>query len=123
MLRLRTFGGLSLDGDEGPLTGAAGRRRSLALLALLAVSGDRGISRAKLIGRLWPESDEEKARNVLAQTLHALRRELGVDDLVIGATELRLNPTAITSDLGEFEEALAGGDPERAVALHSGSFL
>jgi hypothetical protein len=36
VLRLKTFGGLWLEGDEGRLTGAAGQRRRLVLLAALA---------------------------------------------------------------------------------------
>src|SRR5437660_74221 len=32
--RLRTFGGLSLTGESGPVTGAAAQRRKLALLAV-----------------------------------------------------------------------------------------
>ena len=38
MLRLKTFGGLWLEGDEGRLTGAAAQRRRLVLLAALAAA-------------------------------------------------------------------------------------
>ncbi|HTD60531.1 MAG TPA: BTAD domain-containing putative transcriptional regulator, partial [Gemmatimonadaceae bacterium] len=119
MLRVRTFGGLSIDRDGG----AAGQRRPLAVLAILAAAGDRGVARAKLINQLWPDSDDEKARRVLAQTVYSLRRDLGRDDLVLGTTELRLNPEAITSDLAEFEQALERKEHERAVAIYRGPFL
>ena len=39
MLRLRTFGGLTLARGTEDLTGAVTQRRRLALLALLAVAG------------------------------------------------------------------------------------
>ena len=123
MLRLRTFGGLSATSDAGPLSGAAVQRRRLALLALLAASGDRGVSRDRLVALLWPESDEERARKVLAQALYMLRRDLHADALFLGTTEVRLNPDVITSDIAEFEDALERGEAERAVAVYGGAFL
>jgi hypothetical protein len=39
VLRLKTFGGLWLEGFEGPPTGAAAQRRRLVLLASLAAAG------------------------------------------------------------------------------------
>src|SRR3954471_9370395 len=49
MFRLRTFGGAALFEDDRPLTGPAVQRRRIALLALLAVVGDAGMSRDKLL--------------------------------------------------------------------------
>src|SRR5262245_31321580 len=74
-LRLRTLGGLSVDLVSAS-DGAATRRRPLALLALLAVAGSRGVSRDKIVAYLWPESDDERARNSLSQALTSLKREL-----------------------------------------------
>ena len=123
MLRLRTFGGLALTADAQPLSGAAGQRRPLALLAVLAVAGAHPTSRERLQALLWPESDEARARRVLAQTLYALRRDLGDAAVILGTAELRLNPDLITSDVAEFEHALATGTHERAVVLYEGPFL
>ena len=122
-LRLRTLGGLAVDGDPRPALGAATQRRPLALLALLASARERGVSRDKLLGYLWPESSEEKARHLLNQALYALRRNLAADDLFLGSSELRLNPGALGADMREFEEALDRGDPERAAAIYAGPFL
>jgi hypothetical protein len=52
MYRLRTFGGLWLQADQGPFSGAVSRRRPLALLALVASAGDAGITRDKLLAYL-----------------------------------------------------------------------
>ena len=52
MLRLRTFGGLSLSRGTENLTGAVTQRRRLAILVLLAVAGDVGMSRDKLVAYL-----------------------------------------------------------------------
>ena len=122
-LRLRTLGGLAVEGDPRPALGAATQRRPLALLALLASARERGVSRDKLLGYLWPESSEEKARHLLNQALYALRRNLAADDLFLGSSELRLNPGALGADMREFEEALDRGDPERAAAIYAGPFL
>lgn len=52
-----------------------------------------------------------------------MRRDLGRPDLVCGTAELRLNPAAITSDVGEFERALERGEAEQGAALYAGPFL
>jgi DNA-binding SARP family transcriptional activator len=123
MLRLRTFGGLTLFRGEENLTGAITQRRRLAILALLAVAGDAGLSRDKLVAYLWPESDSERARHVLNQLLYAQRRQSGSDSLFLGRKTLRLNPELIQTDIATFEEALGRGDLAAAVGVYGGGFL
>ncbi len=123
MLRLRTFGGLSVEDGGERLTGLAAQRSRLALLTLLARAGERGISRDKVLAYLWSDSDEAHARNALNQALFVIRRELHEDAIVAGATDVHLNPQVITHDAGEFETALERGDPERAISLYAGPFL
>ena len=123
MLRLRTFGGLSLEGDHGRLAGAAAQRRRLAVLAIVAEAGSRGIARDKLIGLLWPETDESHARSALSQALYALKRDSGGAQLVLGYDRLAFDPRILTSDFGEFEQAIACDDLASAVALYAGPFL
>lgn len=122
MLRLTTFGGVSLLQEGVPHAGPGSQRRRLALLLLIAASGNRGISRDKILGYLWPESEPEAARHALHQSLHALRRSLAADHLFLGTTSLQLNPDVISSDATEFEEAVAGRYYERAVGLYTGPF-
>ena len=123
MLLLKTFGGLSVEVDGAPGSGAAQQRKTLALLALLTAAGRRGLSRDKVSAYLWPESDVEHARNLLKQACYTLRRDLHAPELFLGAVELRLNPDVITSDIGTLEDALARGDPAGAVAVYAGPFL
>ncbi len=126
MLRLTTFGGVGIrgEGTEGtPATEPAVSRRALALLVLVAAAGSTGISRDKVLALLWPESDEERARNALRQSLHTLRHELHAPDLLLGGDRLRLNPAVITTDLREFDDARAAGRREDAVARYAGPFL
>jgi DNA-binding SARP family transcriptional activator/TolB-like protein len=123
VLKLRTLGGLYVSDDAGePLGGAATQRRTLALLAALAVAGDRGLSRDKLVALLWPEVDEDRGRHSLTQALYAARRALDVDDLFLVGGEIRLRRDRCASDVQELEEALDAGDLARAAALYSGPF-
>src|SRR5207249_5966668 len=99
------------------------QRRRLALLALLAVARQRGMSRDKVMAYLWSESDAARARHALNQLLHIQRKLLTGRELFLGGKTLRLNPAAIRTDVGEFEEAVDRGDLEAAAALYGGPFL
>ncbi len=123
MLHLKTFGGLSVDIDGIPATGAAQQRKTLGLLALLAAAGRGGLSRDKLIAALWPETDAEHGRGLLRQACYALRRDLHVPELFLGSIQLRLNPALISSDVASFAGALEEHDRTRAVSCYSGPFL
>lgn len=123
MLRINVLGGLFVTGEGRPLSGAAAQPRRLALLALLAVAGDRGATRDALIAYLWPDADEERGRRALTQALYALRRDLGSDEALLGLKDLRLNPDQVTSDYAEFHDTLAAGDLERAAECYRGPFL
>ncbi|MEO7964111.1 MAG: BTAD domain-containing putative transcriptional regulator, partial [Gemmatimonadaceae bacterium] len=119
---LRTFGALTLEaepGDRAPLPQLAGRR--LALLALTAAAGARGVSRDSLLGILWADTDEELARHTLSQHRYTLRRVLGID-AITGTSHLRLH-SSITSDVAAFQHAIECDDMERAAELYCGSFL
>jgi TolB-like protein/DNA-binding SARP family transcriptional activator/tetratricopeptide (TPR) repeat protein len=101
----------------------SGQRKGLALLALLATAGERGMSRETLVGYLWPEIDEERARTSLKQLVHSLRTQLRSPELLLPSAELRLSPDVARSDVAEFREAVSRGDHETAATLHSGPFL
>lgn len=123
MFELRTFGGVALLRDGIPVAGPAIQRRRLAVLVQLAAAGELGISRDKLVARLWPESSEEPARKAFAQTVYALRRALGDDHLVDGTSVLHLNTSLMGSDVRRFNDAIARGDLVGAVAEYGGPFL
>jgi DNA-binding SARP family transcriptional activator/TolB-like protein len=123
VLHLKTFGGLSVDVDGIPGTGAAQQRKMLALLALLGAAGNRGLSRDKLIAALWPETDTEHGRGLLRQACYSLRRDLQAPDLFLGSIQLRLNPDLISSDVQSFGSALEESNPSRAVSFYTAPFL
>jgi len=123
VLRLRALGNPLVENDRRPPGSAATQRKPLALLALLAAVGERGVSRDKLLAYLWPEIPDDRAAHRLNQVLYALRRDLGEEALFKGTSKLRLNPEVITNDVAEFLGAHRRGELERAVAVYGGPFL
>lgn len=123
MLYLQTFGRLAVTADGQSLAGAASQPRRLALLAMLACAGDRGLTREKLLAFFWPDADEERGRRGLSQAVYALRQDLGNEEVIAGSKELRLNAEVLRSDVGEFAAAASGAQWERAAGLYAGPFL
>lgn len=121
MLRLRTFGGLSIE-NPGAESEVSSRPRPLALLAILAAAGAKGATRDRVLGVLWPETDEDRARQSLSQAIYSLRRDLGID-VAASSTLLRLDPAQISTDVGEFRAAIAAKSWSVAAALYTGPFL
>jgi len=120
-LRLRTFGGLWID-RPGAGSDPAPRPRTLALLAILATADAAGITRERVMAVLWPEVDEDRARHGLSQALYNLRRDLGAD-VVLFTPALRLDPAQISSDVADFQAAVAAKAWQTAAALYAGPFL
>ena len=123
MLRLRVFGSVAIERGGERIKEMAQQDKALALLVFVAAGGDRGVRRDRLAAYLWPESDAQRARGALSQTLYVLRKQLGEPELFTGTQTLWLNPDAIESDLWDFHEALDRGDLETAVGLYGGPFL
>ncbi len=69
-------------GLDGALVALAAR--DAALLAWLALEGPT--PRSRLAALLWPDSDADAARNALRQRLFTLRKSLGFEAVVGGAT-------------------------------------
>ncbi len=118
--RLETFGKVSLTG--GSAGSLSHQRRRLALLTPLAAAGKRGLSRDQLIGILWPEAMGDTGRHSLEQLLHAVRRALG-ESVFTGTNPLVLNAGVISSDVNDFNRALADSSLRVAVDVYAGPFL
>lgn len=121
-LKLTGLGSVVIADGDGPIGGHASQRRALALLVLVSSAGDRGIARDKLIGMLWPDATDERARHAFAQTLYRVRQACG-NDAVAGADILRLDRSRVGYDVAEFEAAVARGNAQAAVDLYRGPFL
>jgi DNA-binding SARP family transcriptional activator len=123
LVRLKTFGGLSIATLHGPLPEVGFRRQALALLALIAAAGENGMSRERVMALLWPEADDAHARNNLKQLSFAIRRGLSSALLASIAPSLRLDFQVMGADANDFDRTLAAGNLELAVGLYVGPFL
>jgi len=123
MLKLHTFGGCFLTRDGARTEALSGQRKGLALLAMIAAAGERGVTRETALSYLWPDSDEERARTSLRQLVHALRAQLAAPQLLEQSAELRLSEDIITSDVADFNTAVEHGNWGAAAAHHVGPFL
>ena len=103
-------------------SGAKLRPRSLALLAVCAAAGPKGVSRDRILGVLWPESHPERARHALSQTLYNLKRDLGAEPL-LSSPDLRVDPTLVSSDVADFREAFGAKRWADATMQYAGPFL
>jgi DNA-binding SARP family transcriptional activator len=94
------------------------------LLAILAAAGAKGASRDGVLGVLWPEAEEERARQSLSQAIYSLKRDFGIDVAAgTSAARLRLDEKQISSDVAEFRAAVAAKQWSEAAALYLGPFL
>lgn len=100
-------------------------RKALAIVALVAAEG-RPFARDELAAMFWPEADDEAARGALRRTLSALRTAVAGSGIVIGRSQVALDPHTSTVDLGELERLSTSARPEdleAAAALARGPFL
>src|SRR5437016_9330289 len=123
MLVLELLGTLSLRNATPPVPVSAQQKRSLGLLAILALAGRQGFPRDRIEAYLWPESSAPLARHSLDQTVYAIRHALGSDFILSTGRELRLNPDLVQVDAWEFEEAIRGRQWGAAVERYKGTLL
>jgi DNA-binding SARP family transcriptional activator len=123
MLVLELLGTLSLRNETPPVPVSAQQKRSLGLLAILALAGRQGFPRDRIEAYLWPESSAPLARHSLDQTVYAIRHALGSDFILSTGRELRLNPDLVQVDAWEFEEAIRARQWAAAVERYKGTLL
>lgn len=123
MISLQLLGGCSVRIEDRVPNGEAGQARRMALLVLMASAPTGAITREKLIGFLWPDASSEQARHLLSESLYQLRRVLGPYVILAERERIRLDPDRVSSDVSEFERALARGDLAHAVERYGGPFL
>ena len=102
--RLSLLGPVRLiDGGGNDVTPRSAHRR--ALLGVVGLAGDTGISRVRLQDLFWGDKDSARAAQSLRTALHGLRRD--TDDcrgaiLEVTPTQVRLVPGAVRVDLLAF---------------------
>ena len=115
------------------------RRKSKALLKLLALAPQHQLHREQLIEHLWPEQEAELAANNLNKIIHAARRALeptlkaGAESRFILTHDQQVMlraPDSLWIDVEEFEQRAATAlkskavaDYEHALELYTGELL
>jgi predicted ATPase/DNA-binding SARP family transcriptional activator len=118
-LRIALFGYPAITLDDEQL--AIPERKALALIAYLALSGERH-SRATLALRFWPDLDQARAFAYLRHALWSLR-QAQLDPWLEGdRATVRLRP-GYWLDVAAFRQALDAGEYAAAVALGQAEFL
>ena len=126
MIRLRVLGSVDLrHGDGSEIRSVLMQPKRLSLLLYLALARPRGFHRRDtLVGLFWPDVPPERARASLNQAVHVLRRSLGAHVIVSrGTDELAVSSEHLGCDAWEFDAALTGADPARALQLYHGELL
>ena len=95
--------------------------RGYALVALLALSRRKTLTRAEACANLWGGASAESAKHSLSQLLVTLRRRC--PDLVHATNELVLLNAAVRTDLDKIRRELRCGEIRRALMMYGGAFL
>ncbi|MGL5734108.1 MAG: AfsR/SARP family transcriptional regulator, partial [Beijerinckiaceae bacterium] len=89
-------------------------RKAKALIGYLVLSGDLRESRERLVGLLWSETDEQRARASLRQTLFQLREifaEAGFDGFESDKLSVGFAPGSVEVDVAEAMAMARQGAP------------
>lgn len=125
-IELFLLGGVELRGVERDAADHVLAQAKLsALLAFLALSpAHRPQRRDRIVGLLWPEMDQTRARAALRKAVHALRAALGADALLSrGDEEIGLAVSAVWCDAAELAAAADSGKMMLAVELYRGELM
>ena len=97
----------------------------VGLVSYLALApAGRHQRRDRLVGLLWPELDQTRARAALRKAVYLVRTALGAHVLLTrGDEELVLAPKAIWCDAVELQRCADTGQLARAVDLYRGDLL
>ena len=122
----RALGSTELAGPDGrELLSILARPKLLGLLSYLATDNSGPLHRRDtLMGLLWADTDPERSRNALRQSLYHLRRALGEGVLSgRGDDEVGLDNERFWCDVIAFEAAIESGRREEALELYRGELL
>ncbi|MDQ0392309.1 BTAD domain-containing putative transcriptional regulator [Labrys monachus] len=118
MLILRVLGDFSASFNGRRLD--LPKRKTRALIAYLALSDNAHDTRERLVGLLWSESDEERARASLRQAVHDIKSAcdaVGFDGFRPGKLTLSLERGRYQCDVDEIIAAIVRQDvPERLLS-------
>lgn len=123
--QLQTLGDVRLSGKAGE-TVRLRSRKSVLLLAVLAVDPGHGWTREQLAEIFWADHGDEQARSSLRTALSDIRRHLREDAIVIAGNAVKLGAGRVVTDVGRLR-ALAASDHQWQLddfnSLYAGEFL
>ena len=123
MILCHTLGPVEVTVDGTPASGELLWQKNLALLVYLARSPRRSRARSHLMGLLWGDKPQSRARHSLNEAMRVLRRSLGESNVDTDAQQIRLAPDAIRLDVEQLEQHLAGREWGPAARLVAGEFM
>ncbi|HUP90565.1 MAG TPA: BTAD domain-containing putative transcriptional regulator [Longimicrobiales bacterium] len=98
--------------------------KRLALLAYLLLARPYGPQRKDaVIGLLWPDAEQTKARRALSKAIYYLRQHLGDDAIVTRNGDVAVDERRLSCDAREFQRAIEEGRRKDALALYNGILL
>jgi hypothetical protein len=104
-IKIYTLGRFAIlhNGKKLPPSSQSKKKPVMLLQALIAFGG-RQVSKTRLAGIFWPDSDGDEQAASLKITLHRLRQLLGIREAVLqSADHLSLNPSLCWVDSWQFE--------------------
>ena len=122
MINCRTLGPFEAYSETGESLDIPGNKNR-ALLVYLARSPRRSRGREQLMGLLWADKSEEKARHSLREALRVLRQRLGDESLESREDQIKLVDETVRLDVEDFESLEAEGDWDGAANLVAGEFM
>ena len=93
------------------------RPKNLTLFLYLACAGKRGRSQDQLIGVLWPDKSQEKARRSVTVALATLRSCLGPNIVITEGAQSWIDPAVIHIDIDALDAFAKAGQWRTANAL------
>jgi DNA-binding SARP family transcriptional activator len=112
LIRIAFFGGMALhsDGREMDLSS----RKAMALIAYLVLTPGMKATRVQLVGLLWSDTEEAKARASLRQLIHLVRyafEKEGLEGLTTDRDSVKLDGSIFVTDLDCALESIERGVP------------
>lgn len=122
---LSLFGSIDLRGPRGAVEELLVQSKAIALLAYLGIpTTGRFVRRDTLVGLLWPELDQARARKALRQTVLAVRGGIGGDAVRgRGDEEIALAADIVWCDAAAFTSAADAGRLSEALDLYRGELM
>ena len=110
-LKIHCFGAFELIKDAAPMqfTRKAPKKPLQLLKALIALGGQQ-VTEQRLIDRLWPDEDGDKAHNAFSTTLNRLRNLIGNESILLMEGSLSLDARHCWVDVWCFQDLIKAAE-------------